>query len=75
MMSRNQHAGRFSLGYIHKSVQWVPNDVKIPDAESPGGGAAISYLAAGLYCRVPARWGLRRTPGSDKTRARDPLVR
>ena len=29
------------------------------------------------YCRVPARWGLRRTtlaPGSDETRTRDPLV-
>ena len=29
------------------------------------------------YCRVPVRWGLRRTtlgPGSDETRIRDPLV-
>ncbi len=31
-----------------------------------------------LYCRVPARRGLRKTalaPGSDETRTRDPLVR
>ena len=29
-----------------------------------------------IYCRVPARWGLQQTtlaPGSDETRARDPL--
>ncbi len=29
------------------------------------------------YCRIPARWGLQQTtlaPGSDETRARDPLV-
>ncbi len=31
-----------------------------------------------LYCHVPARWGLQQTtlaPGSNETRARDPLVR
>ncbi len=31
-----------------------------------------------IYCRVPVKWGLQQTtldPGSDETRARDPLVR